>query len=501
MSVKSYFKYDNQNNRFKKGQSGSALIMAIIALVLVAGIGAAVAQLLPAKGVVSSDHLKSAQALYAAESARLTDGAYKTNAAMIDNACPDGEHLFRGWVGDSWENAQARHAICGADGGGGDFPIIFGDLFNDGYSIVSRGDVELGGSSTAEGDVFSCGDVELDGGGEFISGNLRTAGDVEFKGSASIGGNVIADGDVELAGSSYVRQYIISNGDLDISGDIKGESQTEFNGISYVAIAQNSLELSGNNNIYGNILANSDINIENGTVYGYAYSNSTDNIYVNINNGSIEGQGVNHIDYEKEVGIIDCINNNQFTRLDDDILDDLCDSLSEVYTTPWGHDPIIRNECYHSIQITANRNAQINVEDEPKLIHTRSLNIQQGHLNINSHNNKPLVIVVEDSFNMGGSSSFNKNGETNNTHNLIIYYKGTDDIDLTGNVDFNGLLIAPNAHVSLGGSSESIGYVEAQRVEGKGNVNFLSDAGSRADLQDLYTGNGTGEGSWGYASH
>lgn len=93
-------------------QSGSALIMAIVALMIVAGIGAAVGQLLPGKGVVSSDHLKSAQALYAAESARLTDGDACGDLDVAE--CEKDGFNYQGWVGgDSWGDAVARHKISG----------------------------------------------------------------------------------------------------------------------------------------------------------------------------------------------------------------------------------------------------------------------------------------------------------------------------------------------------------------------------------------------------
>lgn len=433
-------------------QQGSIIIAAIVFLMVVTAAAAGISKLTFSSAVVSTERVDSERAFYAAESARLMsqdlgdDELLELQEGLYAKKNPVGAYpncgsydLFIGWVGEDsedWNNTRARHALC-LEPEGGNFPIDFGDLFfggdsPDGYSIATRD-----GDVTISGSSVAQGDVWSCNSIQLGSGNVK-----------AIQGNVRSGGNVSITGSTSIGGNVKADGDID---------------------------LAWSTNIDGDARARGAVN------------------EANHQQGNVAGTVS---EYDASITPVDCSDNTQFTGIDTDILDDLCDSLDDTYNTPWGHDPIIRDDCYNSIQLTANRNAQVNVDDEPRVIHTRSLNIQQGHFHVDTPSDSPLVIVVEDSFSMGGSSTFNQSG---NTHNLIIYYRGTNDIDLTGNVDFNGLLIAPNAHVNLGGSSESIGYVEAESVAGSGNVDFLSAAGSREELQNLYSGNGDGGGSWSYA--
>lgn len=158
-----------------------------------------------------------------------------------------------------------------------------------------------------------------------------------------------------------------------------------------------------------------------------------------------------------------------FSSFDNDEL--VCDrsDLTDVYDTPWGYDEEITGFCYERIEITENREAVIDADNEGILIHAKEIDVEQGVLKIkNASSDNPAVLYVEDYFSMGGSSEL-KNFSSDKS-NVILYYAGEESIEMGGNAVFRGVLIAPNAEVKLTGSSELIGYVEAKKLTGEGSV-------------------------------
>ncbi|ACV69282.1 hypothetical protein Dret_1998 [Desulfohalobium retbaense DSM 5692] len=96
-------------------QHGSVIIAAMVFLVVVAAAAAGISHLTFSSAMVSTERVDSERAFYAAESARLM-GWSRTESINFGNNTDDlganydgGE--YRGWVGDSWNDARARHAI------------------------------------------------------------------------------------------------------------------------------------------------------------------------------------------------------------------------------------------------------------------------------------------------------------------------------------------------------------------------------------------------------
>jgi len=97
------------------------------------------------------------------------------------------------------------------------------------------------------------------------------------------------------------------------------------------------------------------------------------------------------------------------------------------------------------------------------VINCGSLNIQQGHINIAEEGN--LEVFASMGFNMGGSSTLNDGGDRNAVR---VDYAGTNNLDLTGNIRYTGILNILQANASLGGSGEIDGLV----ISGGPNVNL-----------------------------
>jgi hypothetical protein len=113
-------------------------------------------------------------------------------------------------------------------------------------------------------------------------------------------------------------------------------------------------------------------------------------------------------------------------------------------------------------------------------INCGTLNFQQGHLNLAEEGY--LDVYVANSFDMSGGSTFNYEG---NEDALKLYYAGTDELDLTGNMRYTGLLNILQADTNLGGSGKIFGLV----ISGGSTVNF--SGGSSADVMAIYAPNST----------
>lgn len=191
----------------------------------------------------------------------------------------------------------------------------------------------------------------------------------------------------------------------------------------------------------------------------------------------------------------------------------------------------------NEVQVRSNTQLTINVGNSTRTLRVNRLDIQQGHLNIISEGNGSLQIVVEDYFNLGGSSSLNNNnnpnGKERSPKSLLIAYSGQNEFKLAGNqtvnanffiesadADFRGsstfngniislgsnisysgaaqnnarVLFAPNAHVTITGSGSIVGSVIAKSLHGQGNATIThSDEfiDTLPDLDDNVSGGGS----------
>ncbi|MFP4146801.1 MAG: hypothetical protein ACLFSI_03710 [Halorhodospira sp.] len=223
-------------------QEGSALIAAVLFLVVSTAVAAGIAALASSASETSADLLDSERAFYAAESAKLMSGSLPRNKGenkedyrvdigenvfgayvgkddddrfiapkTASELCDSGEDsLYIGWVGgkkSSWEDANARHAICATldpmDNLPGGWESIehWKDYSGSGNVAILNGKAQGGGNVTVEEDYSTCiaegawstgnvsfeGDVYLESGSldSYFSGNAP-----DFGGCVYIGGKV-----------------------------------------------------------------------------------------------------------------------------------------------------------------------------------------------------------------------------------------------------------------------------------------------------------------------
>ena len=106
-------------------QQGSIMIAAIVFMIVVMAAAAGISKLTFSSAMVSTERVNSERAFYAAESARLMKSDIDLNGDLFGRINPDGsdypdcgsDDLYVGWMGDSWSDARARHAICVAGAG------------------------------------------------------------------------------------------------------------------------------------------------------------------------------------------------------------------------------------------------------------------------------------------------------------------------------------------------------------------------------------------------
>jgi hypothetical protein len=119
------------------------------------------------------------------------------------------------------------------------------------------------------------------------------------------------------------------------------------------------------------------------------------------------------------------------------------------------------------IRVRSNRTLTINVGNEDRVLRVGTLNIEQGHLNITGTGK--LTIYIEDSFNLGGSSTMNQHRDSNTA---FVYYAGTSALSFTGSTMYKGGIYAQTANIGIGGS----GGIQGNIITGGAEVNIFGNA-------------------------
>lgn len=114
-----------------------------------------------------------------------------------------------------------------------------------------------------------------------------------------------------------------------------------------------------------------------------------------------------------------------------------------------------------------------------------------GNSAINFAGKSPVTIWVENTLRMRGNSDINA-GRNGNAANLILFAKGSVDINLRGNPDVKGVLYAPTADVDMGGNCTWTGAVIGKTIQMSGNNNIYADE----DLLQPTGGDGTYVTAW-----
>ena len=107
--------------------------------------------------------------------------------------------------------------------------------------------------------------------------------------------------------------------------------------------------------------------------------------------------------------------------------------------------------CYDEINVVDGWKLVIVLNGGTRVIRVKDLNIVQGDIELqNAGQNGKLLLYVEDTFAMAGSSKVNNNG---NPRSVVVFYKGGSEINFTGDTRFYGSIFAQRANVTITGSA------------------------------------------------
>lgn len=133
------------------------------------------------------------------------------------------------------------------------------------------------------------------------------------------------------------------------------------------------------------------------------------------------------------------------------------------FTAKWWPEPpyyIEEDGRYGSIVV--NSELIINVGDDDRIIRVGDLDVS-GKITILGSGN--LILYIEDSFTLGGGAAINSSG---NPKALLIYYKGSNPINISGGSNVSGTIFAETASVNVSGS----GRVSGNIITNGENVNI-----------------------------
>ncbi|MFW6120307.1 MAG: hypothetical protein ACOC80_05335 [Petrotogales bacterium] len=310
-------------------------------------------------------------------------------------------------------------------------------------NIPNSGNLNVNGNNTVtvtEGANYN--NINVSGSGKLIidlqGNNLSIRAD-----SLDIGGA----GSIEVNGPGVLNMYV--DDDVSISG----------NGVSSLNNSEYNLYVNGDFSSSGNC----DVELSNLYTQGFTQLGNSglieiENLYINSNESfSTSGNGTVRV-----------------------LSEALIKATSASFSSglfDFQNGAIQKFEI--SNEITFNGNADIQGLSNGT-INCNSLNFQQGHMNLSEEGN--LEIYVADNFDMGGGSTLNYGG---NEDAVELYYAGANELDLTGNMRYTGLLNILQAETNLGGSGKIFGLV----ISGGPNVNFTG--GSSADVMAIYAPNST----------
>lgn len=145
---------------------------------------------------------------------------------------------------------------------------------------------------------------------------------------------------------------------------------------------------------------------------------------------------------------------------------------------------------YRFDDFTLRASAQLEITGDVRLYVEGSMDMT-GNTDINIADGATLEIYLGEGadFDLGGSSAVNNNGDPGN---VVLYSASDQDIDLTGNVGMYGAIYAPDANVTLAGSSPLWGGVVAKSVEMSGNVSMYYDVNLIQEILPGEPGSGSG---------
>ena len=147
---------------------------------------------------------------------------------------------------------------------------------------------------------------------------------------------------------------------------------------------------------------------------------------------------------------------------------------------------------YDTISITGNRRLCIDLQGGTRILRVNRLDIQQGELILVGTGK--LILYVEESFNIGGSSQVNHGGDY---ESLVMFFQGNQTLNFSGNTRFVGSVFAKEADISISGSNNIEGHIitggDSVSVSGAADAYPRILYAPHANLQ--VTGSGTIKGT------
>ncbi|TVP98970.1 MAG: hypothetical protein EA359_17625 [Balneolaceae bacterium] len=140
-----------------------------------------------------------------------------------------------------------------------------------------------------------------------------------------------------------------------------------------------------------------------------------------------------------------------------------------------------------TIDVHNSTHLTVNVGSHDRILRVNNFNMTQGHLNIISQGDGRLQLIVENTFNIGGSSSMNNNinldGNSQSPLGLLFAYAGSQKLTIGGNIPINANIFIKDADLQLGNS----GQINGNIITGGSNVNI--DGGSGNNSRVVYAPN------------
>ena len=275
-------------------------------------------------------------------------------------------------------------------------------------------------------------------------------------------------GDRVVVGMESVG-YMIDYAELK---EIIGGSTGGSGGVPMALFAENRIEMTGGISIIGTVATNSTK--ADAVVFDWTTIKEGD-LYIGVN-----GDPDTVVSIPNESSVKDRIPNGEIKNLEEPLNfplpifpafpEDL-PSRDSFYTPEEKSYDIREDGYYDEIEITDNRKVDIylDLETGTRVIRVKRLNIKQGSIKLlNVEPNSKLVLYVDDSISIGGSSQVNIDG---NYRNVDVFYKGSSSLSFPDDTRFVGSLFAESADISILGSGGFTGDI----VTGGTNVEVSGD--------------------------
>lgn len=323
-------------------------------------------------------------------------------------------------------------------------------------NVNSTGGVRATGSSPTHGNINATGLVELQGNVD-VFGNITTAGDVVFQSSGTAHQNVSANGDV-----------IFNNWSASVHGDVTagGSVTSNTNRPSPLDHIGGSTQSGGNPNNPGVALTECDpLEIDNvmAGVAGLASTGDMDISPWRYRDVRLGPAGVQYYDPHHTVG----------AWVEDDT------RVMETVELFGQSATVLKVDDFN-----LGSNGSLVVEGgDVVLVVDGDMDIG-GNTSITIEPGSSLTVLLTGKFHLQGSVDVHDGDPIDSDgrlpFSLFSSYEqmsaqGTNDgIRLRGNTDLTGVIYAPKAHVSMGGSGDLFGQVRGKTVEafGAGGVHY-----------------------------